>query len=411
MGSYQFNLPDIGEGLSEGEIVRWHVAPGDQVQGDQPLVDVETDKAVVEIPAPVAGVLKTQGGQPGDLLPVGGLLAVIETDGAAAGPAAPAPAEPAEPAAMPLAAGEPAGAAKRVRASPATRKRAIEFGVELATVTGTGDRGLVTKDDVERAAAGEAGAMPAAPAPPPSGPVAAAAGPTGEDRVVPLRGLRRQVARTMAEAWREIPHIWSMRELEADELVRAYRSLRAEFDDRGVRLTYLAIFVKAAAMALQRHPSFNASIDLERQEIIYRHRRNIGLATATPDGLIVTVLHDADAMSLVETARRIEALSVAARARKVSVEEISNGTFTISNFGSYGGWMGTPIIRPPEVAIAGFGRIREAVVPVDGVPAVRTLLPLVVAADHRLNDGQHLGEFMATLSGYLTDPIRLLGDL
>ena len=137
----------------------------------------------------------------------------------------------------------------------------------------------------------------------------------------------------------------------------------------------------------------------------------IGLATATPDGLIVTVLHDADAMSLVETARRIEALSVAARARKVSVEEISNGTFTISNFGSYGGWMGTPIIRPPEVAIAGFGRIREAVVPVDGVPAVRTLLPLVVAADHRLNDGQHLGEFMATLSGYLTDPIRLLGDL
>ena len=299
MGSYQFNLPDIGEGLSEGEIVRWHVAPGDQVQGDQPLVDVETDKAVVEIPAPVAGVLKTQGGQPGDMLPVGGLLAVIETDGAAAepAPAAPAQAESTEPAAVPLAAGEPAGPAKRVRASPATRKRAIELGVELATVTGTGDRGLVTKDDVERAAAGDAGAMPATPVPPSSAPVAA--GPAGEDRVVPLRGLRRQVARTMAEAWREIPHIWSMRELEADELVRAYRSLRAEFDDRGVRLTYLAIFVKAAAMALRHHPSFNASIDLERQEIIYRHRRNIGLATATPDGLIVTVLHDADAMSLV----------------------------------------------------------------------------------------------------------------
>ena len=215
----------------------------------------------------------------------------------------------------------------------------------------------------------------------------------------------------MAEAWREIPHIWSMRELEADELVRAYQSLRAEFEDRGVRLTYLAIFVKAAVAALQRHPSLNASIDLDNQEIIYRHRFNIGLATATPDGLIVTVLHDADALSLLETARRIEALSEAARARKVSVEDISNGTFTISNFGSYGGWMGTPIIRPPEVAIAGFGRIREAVVPVDGAPAVRRLLPLVVATDHRLNDGQHLGEFMATLAAYLTDPIRLLGDL
>ena len=406
MADFQFTLPDIGEGLSEGEIVRWHVAPGEQIRADQLLVDVETDKAVVEIPAPVAGVLKTQGGQPGDVLAIGGLLAVIETDGAAAAPASAAPSVPAAAPSEAPELAEPARPAKRVRASPATRKRAIERGVDLASVTGTGDRGLVTKDDVERAAAGKAGAAPA-----PAASRAAVAAPTGEDRVVPLRGLRRAVARTMAEAWREIPHIWSMRELEADELVRAYRSLRAEFEGRGVRLTYLAIFVKAAVAALQRHPSLNASIDLDAQEIIYRHRFNIGLATATPDGLIVTVLHDADAMSLLETARRIEALSEAARARKVSVEEISNGTFTISNFGSYGGWMGTPIIRPPEVAIAGFGRIREAVVPVDGVPAVRTLLPLVVATDHRLNDGQHLGEFMATLAAYLTDPIRLLGDL
>ncbi len=398
MSAYEFTLPDIGEGLSEGEIVRWHATPGEHVAADQILVDVETDKAVVEIPAPVAGILKTQGGQPGDVVPIGGLLAVIETDGSAE------PVAPAEPQQVPAAPAAPASRPRRrVRASPATRKLAVELGVDLASVTGTGDRGLVSKDDVQRAAgAGEAAAAPAA---------AAVMVPAGEDRVVPLRGLRRQVAKTMAAAWQEIPHIWSMRELEAGQLVQAYQSLRAEFADSGVRLTYLSIFVKAAVAALRRHPNFNASIDMARQQIIYRHRINIGVATATPDGLIVTVLHDADALTLLEVAKRLDALSQAARARKVSVEQLSNGTFTISNFGSYGGWMGTPIIRPPEVAIAGFGRIREAVVAVDGQPAVRTLLPLVVSADHRLNDGQHLGEFMATLSAYLSDPVRLLGQL
>ena len=399
MSAYEFTLPDIGEGLSEGEIVRWHATPGEHVAADQILVDVETDKAVVEIPAPVAGVLKTQGGQPGDVVPIGGLLAVIETD--SSGEAAAAPAEPRQEAAAPEAPAAPASRpGGRVRASPATRKLAVELGVDLASVTGTGDRGLVSKDDVQRAA------TPA----PAAAPIAVAA-PAGEDRVVPLRGLRRQVAKTMAAAWREIPHIWSMRELEAGQLVQAYQSLRAEFADSGVRLTYLSIFVKAAVAALKRHPNFNASIDMARQEIIYRHRINIGVATATPDGLIVTVLHDADTLTLLEVAKRLDALSQAARERKVTVEQLSNGTFTISNFGSYGGWMGTPIIRPPEVAIAGFGRIREAVVAVDGAPAVRTLLPLVVSADHRMNDGQHLGEFMATLSAYLSDPVRLLGQL
>ena len=144
--------------------------------------------------------------------------------------------------------------------------------------------------------------------------------------------------------------------------------------------------------------------------IVSRHRINIGLATATPDGLLVTVLHDADRLSITEVARGIETLAEAGRTRKASPEQLSGGTFTITNYGSYGGWMGSPIIRPPEVAIAGFGRIYEAVVPVEGQPAVRRLLPMTVAADHRLNDGQHLGEFMDTMARYLADPIRLLGQ-
>jgi pyruvate/2-oxoglutarate dehydrogenase complex dihydrolipoamide acyltransferase (E2) component len=415
MSEYQFTLPDIGEGLGEGEIVRWYAAPGEAVKADQLMVEVETDKAVVEIPAPVDGVLKVQGGQPGEVLPVGGLLAVIETEGDGAAPAAETAAAP--PVAPPVApsvapsvappvvearAPEAAPARRRVLASPATRKLAVELGLDLAAVSGSGERGRVTREDVMAAAA----APTAAPAPAVTAPVP----PLGEDRVEPLRGLRRQVARTMTQSWREIPHISSMREIEADDLVAAYHSLRAELEPGGVKLTYLALFVKAVVAALKQNPGFNASIDMEREEIVYHHRYNIGIATATGEGLIVTVLHDADTLSLADTARRLDELALKARARKVSPEELSGGTFTITNWGSYGGWLGSPIIRPPEVAIAGFGRIREAVVPVDGVPAVRRLLPLVVATDHRVNDGEHLGSFIAALASYLSHPIRLLGQ-
>jgi pyruvate/2-oxoglutarate dehydrogenase complex dihydrolipoamide acyltransferase (E2) component len=199
-----------------------------------------------------------------------------------------------------------------------------------------------------------------------------------------------------------------MREIDATRLVEARESLNAEL---GGRISFLPLFVKAVVTALKQHPRFNASLDMQQQQIVYRHRYNIGIAAATPDGLVVPVLHDADRKSIAELAAEIEALAEAARARKVTVEQISHGTFTITNFGSYGGWLGTPIIRPPEVAIAGFGRVRDAVVPVDGQPAVRKLLPLVVATDHRLNDGEHLNGFMDSLSGYLSDPVRLLGRL
>jgi pyruvate dehydrogenase E2 component (dihydrolipoamide acetyltransferase) len=429
MSIYEFKLPDVGEGLSEGEIVKWHVGPGDQVSADQIIVDVQTDKAIVEIPAPVSGVVVSLGGAPNDVLPIGAVLAVFETDEAASNNAsAEAHASGAKRvesatvasstvAANPVSPGAGAGGKLRALASPATRKLARELGVDLTTINGSGSRGQVTRADIEQASAQPASpnsitavslgsateAVASAPRPLPAPQV------SGEDVVEPLKGLRRQVARSMEHAWRTVPHIFSMDDLDATELVRARASLNEELAADGIKLSYMPFFVKACVAALQANPRFNASLDMDNESIIYRHRYNIGMATATPDGLIVTVIHDADRKSLAEIAQEIGSLAGLARERKVSLAQLSNGTFTISNYGSYGGLMGTPIIRPPEVAIAGFGRLHDAVVPVNGEPAVRKRLPFCVSTDHRLNDGEHLGAFIDVMARYLADPVRMLG--
>ena len=430
MSDYEFLLPDVGEGLREGEVVKWHVAPGDTVNVDQIIVDVETDKAIVEIPSPVSGTIVSLGGEPNDVLPIGAVLAVIATGGAASAPSVRSPEAPAESIEAPQApqapqapapgSGPPArGAAPaskpvgRALASPATRKLARTLGIDPTQIRGTGSRGQITRADVERfAERGQARAAPSEPAAAPAAampPSPAVPAPVGEDRVEPLRGLRRQIAMSMEQAWRAVPHIFSMDDMDATELVRARASLNDELGLRGIKLSYMPFFIKACVTALKAHPRFNASLDMEREEIIYRHRYNIGVATATPDGLIVTVVHDADRKGLAEIGEEIASLGALARERRVSMEQLSHGTFTISNYGSYGGLMGTPIIRPPEVAIAGFGRLHEAVVPVDGQPAVRMRLPFCVSTDHRINDGEHMGAFIDVMTRTLQDPVRLLG--
>ena len=411
MSAREFMFPDVGEGLSEGEIVRWHAAPGERVHIHEGLVDVQTDKAIVEIPAPLSGTLVRHGGAPGDVIAVGALLAVIEGDEASRDVEAPAPAGRTEAAsgsgvADPVASsssgpGSGAVAHRRVRASPAVRKLARERGVDLATITGSGGRGQITREDVEAALA-ETDARPQ------SAPAAASPAPRGEDRIEPLRGLRHRIAQTMGEAWRNVPHIFSMEEIDARDLVRARESANAVHAESGPRIGYLPFFVQACAAALRAHPRFNASLDMDARQIVYRHRCNIGIATATPEGLIVTVVHDADGKSLRELAQEIRDLSALARDRKVSTAQLAGGTFTISNYGSYGGATGAPIIRPPEVAIAGFGRVREAVVPVEGRAVVRPVLPLCVSTDHRLNDGEHLHAFMESIARHLREPARLL---
>jgi pyruvate/2-oxoglutarate dehydrogenase complex dihydrolipoamide acyltransferase (E2) component len=444
MSELEFRLPDVGEGLDSGEIVEWHVEPGSRVSRDQVLVDVETDKSLVELPSPVDGVVVRLGGDVGDVLEVGAVLIVLQPDqrpssrkpGPAAGsPAAePAPApEPASasasiPAEAPVAAlpdppaavdgGRPAG--RRALASPATRKLALELGVDLSAVTGSGPGGRISNDDVrsfaDRPAGAAAPAEPAAEAPEPGGsPTVPAAEPetvvaTLADETVPLRGLRRQIAKTMSRSWREVPHITDFREVDATALVAARNVLRRRAEKvNGTPFTFLPLLVKAVVATLAEHPKFNASVDMDAETITYHGRRNIGLATATDAGLIVPVLKDADTRSLADIASQIELLANAARSRTVTTDQTSQGTFTITNFGSFGGWIATPIIRPPEAAIAGFGRIRDAVVAVDGVPVVRPTLPLSVSADHRLIDGDDMGGFLNTLSAYLEDPILLVG--
>lgn len=469
MSTYEFKLPDVGEGLREGEIIRWHAAPGDEVKAHQILVEVQTDKAIVEIPAPVSGTLKRLGGVPGDVIAVGAVLAAIESgsppaeDEASSAASVPSP-PPSALGASPMTGG-------RVRASPAVRKLARQRGVDLALVTGTGRRAQVTREDVEAAAA----KAPSAPEGETTAPVRVA----GEDRVEPLRGLRRQIAHTMAAAWREVPHIFSMREVDASDLMRArdsvnavfpapgsrggasratrypcpipacekvFRSTRAGWDahvgalgkhpdwypaiedpeerrrrfrdeyswwfqDRVRRLSYLPFLVQACTAALREHQRFNASLDIDAGQIVYHHHCHVGIATATPEGLIVTVIRDADGKSLRELAEETSRLAARARERKVSPAEVRGSTFTISNYGSYGEGVGAPIVRPPEVAIAGFGKVHEAVVPVGGQPCVRPVLPLCVSTDHRLNDGEHLGAFVDSIVRHLSEPALLLAHV
>jgi pyruvate/2-oxoglutarate dehydrogenase complex dihydrolipoamide acyltransferase (E2) component len=378
-----FRLPDVGEGLAEAEVVQWLVAPGDAVRADQPVVTVETAKAQVELPAPADGTVRELRHAAGDVVPVGEPLFVLDTAPATNGSV---PARPGR---------------KRVLAAPSVRRLAVEHGVDLATVSGSGPGGRVVRDDVLAAVA--------APAPAPEPTVAAEQPADSGDEVRPLRGLRRQVAQAMTAAL-AVPHITEFREVDATELERAHGVLRADATERGERLTLLPLLIRAVAAALRRHPELNASFDAERAELTVRRRLDIGIATATPDGLVVPVLRNAGGRGVAALGREINRLAAGARERTLTPQETTGATFTISNFGSYGTWLGTPLISPPRVAIAGFGRIRDAVVPVDGVPAVRRVLPLAVAADHRVLDGADLGAFVATLERLLAQPLLLLGE-
>ncbi|TAM85581.1 2-oxo acid dehydrogenase subunit E2 [bacterium] len=345
-------VPDIGEGLSEAEIVEWLVAEGDEVREDQPVVLISTEKASVELPAPVHGIAREMTAlAPGTRVPVGTRLMRIET------------------------VGEPAREKRdAVLAAPRTRRLASELGIALESIVGSGPEGRILDDDVRAAADG----YPA-------------------EHSEPLSPMRRRIADVTAASWREIPHITEFREVDASTLVQVRERLRGNFESQGIHLTYLPLLVKALASALTRHPRFNATLDLRRDRIVFNDSLNIGIAVGTEDGLLVPVLRDVERLTLAKIARGIGELADGARKGTLSPAMAGGGTCTVSNFGSYGTWLGTPIIRAPEVTIVGFGRIRDAVVAVNGAPAVRPMLPIAVATDHRLNDGSHLAAFVDEL--------------
>ena len=409
MSNFEFTLPDVGEGIAEAEIIEWLVAVGDTVTVDQVVVVIETDKSQIEMPTPVAGTVVSFNGKPGDVMKVGDVLVTIDVAGSA--PAAPA-GHGGVPSVSPVVESNSAvngevisvagtstpvnNSVGRALASPSTRRLAASMGIDINTVVGTGPHGRVTESDVRGFNAAPASTKPTASA---IAPTVAQDGVT----ISPLIGLRRQIANSMTQAL-SIPHILEFKEIDATALL----ALRESVNASGNKLSVTPFLMKAVINALKLHPTFNARYNSEVNEVAQFDAVHLGIATATDDGLIVPVLHYADERSVAELGTELDLLAELAKSRKASTEQLTGGTFTLTNFGSFGTWLGTPVIRPPEVGIAGFGRISDKVIVVDGQPAVRKVLPIVVATDHRVNDGAHLGAFTAEIAAQLLNPQGLV---
>lgn len=424
----EFSLPDVGEGIAEAELIQWLVAVGDTIAEDDAIAIIETDKSQIELPAPISGTVTTIGPAEGDVVPVGGLLLTIVAEGTdAAGisvgppvreslgqPDSPADATAADVVDVPAPTSEARRpGSDRPLASPSTRRLARQRGIDLSAVTGTGPHGRITSANLDNVNAAVAGMDKSESThltiPTPAKGSHRAPHRQPEDKVIKLHGLRRQISRSMTEALK-IPHINELREIDATELLAAHALLKERFNRDGMRLSVLPILVKACVWALARHPSFNARFDVENEQVTQFGSVQFGIATSTNDGLIVPVIHDCEQLSLREIAQEIDRLANASRARTVAPEDLKNGTFTLTNFGSFGAWLGMPIIHPPEVAITGFGRIGDKVIAIEGQPVVRPVLPIVVSTDHRINDGADLGGFVADLAAALTQPLLLLDE-
>ncbi len=424
----ELKLADLGEGMHEAEIVEWLVKEGDTVKLDQLVVRVETDKAIVEIPSPVAGRVSEVRFQAGQTAHVGDVLVVYDAPQASNGSrtnarTSQATTTSAETAQAPVAASKPAGAPTRVLAAPAVRKLAFELGIDLAEVTPSAVNGRVTLEDVrthaERATAAPAqGPAPdttrtsAIPTPArASTPAGRQAQPVTEDERQPLTGLRKRVAEHMERSWRIIPHATAFDELDASGLMTLRRALLPAAEKRGTRLTYMPLLIKLLIPVLKDFPIFNASLDEEKREIIYKHSYHIGVAAASPEGLLVPVLRDADSLSMLEIAARLEGLIEGAKKRTLALNELSGSTFTLNNVGSFGGGSGTPIINHPEVAILAVGKIEEKAVVRNSTIIIQPRMPLALSFDHRLIDGALAGAFLGRFKELVENPQQLMLDM
>ncbi|BCR06073.1 dihydrolipoamide acetyltransferase component of pyruvate dehydrogenase complex [Desulfuromonas versatilis] len=389
---FEFKFPDVGEGIAEGEIVRWLVAVGDRVKAHQPIVEMETDKAVVELPAPVGGTVRELRGAEGDTIQVGEVLAVIEEEAAA---------QPERPAALGVVgqlevAEEPPPAEAEPEAPvavlPADRKLAEELGVDLVGVKPSGPRGRITAEDI-RAAAGAGEARTEAPR---------------EPERIPLKGVRKVMARSMVASHSSAVHVTIMERADALALRELRQRERKLVESRGLKLTYLPLVVKALTLVLERYPLLNSSLDEQAGQVVLHREINIGFAVDTPDGLLVPVVRRARHMSILELAGALLDLSERARQRKITPAELKGGTFTVTNYGAIGGLWGTPIINPPEAAILGIGRIEEAPVVREGQVVARPVVPLSLTFDHRIIDGATAQRFFNALIEHIENPDLIL---
>ena len=399
MSRYVFKMPDLGEGTVSAEVVEWKVKVGDSVTEDQIIAEVMTDKAAVEIPAPVSGRVVAITGQPGDMVAVGAELIAFETaDGAAKVPVVAAATSPAPAAHVaPAVAASAVTPATRVMASPATRRKAHVAGIDLASVSGSGPGGRISAQDLEALINGSGDTL--------IRPALRAAREGIEE--IKIIGVRRVIAQRMSEAKRNIPHFAYVEEVDVTELEALRQYLNARLEKGAPSLTYLPFLVTALARVLVQFPQCNAVHDAERNLIIRHRAVHVGVATQTPDGLKVPVLRNAEALSLAELALEIRRLSEAARNNKSTREELTGSTITVTSLGRLGGIASTPVINAPEVAIIGVNKAVERPVVMNGAITVRRIMNLSSSFDHRFVDGFDAAAMIQALKERLEHPATI----
>jgi len=389
----EFKLPDVGEGIAEAEIVRWLIKEGEGVKEDQDLVEIETDKALVTLPSPYTGKIVKLHGSEGDIIKVGQVLASVEEV------MEPATSEQPGETDRGTVVGrldEAEGMTSTVLATPSVRALARKLQIDLTHVKGTGPAGRITRQDVERTA-GKISAKP------------------GEDKDsyglverVPLRGMRRTIAKHMTEASKRVADVTIWEDSDITDLEKVRAKERKVAEQKGIRLTYLPFVIKAVIPALKAHPRLNATLDDELGRIILKKYYNIGIAVDTPDGLMVFVIKEADQKTILELAQEMSELSEQAKSRKIELSKLKGSTFTVTNYGVFGASYGTPIINYPEVAILGLGKIEDRPVIRGGKIVIRKIMPLSLVFDHRVIDGVEAGRFLSVVIQHLEDPDLML---
>jgi pyruvate dehydrogenase E2 component (dihydrolipoamide acetyltransferase) len=428
---FEYRFPELGEGIHEGEIVKWHVKPGDVVTDETIIMEVQNDKSVVEVPSPVAGKIVELKVSEGAVCTVGDVIAVIDAEGEipaqavhggghaeqaeGGAKAADVPAAKFDaPQETPAPAADDAGAAKQVLATPSVRKLAREKGVPIAQVRPTGKNGRVTREDVLAFAAGGAAGAPAAQAVEAANAAAQAVKPAQGDRVeerVPLKGIRKAIANAMVKSMYTAPHVTLMDEVDVTRLVALREKAKPLAEKKGVKLTYLPFIVKALVAAAKQFPVMNAMIDEQTDEIVYKKYYHVGIATDTDAGLLVPVIFDADRKNIWTIAEQIKDLASRGREGKLAPNELKGSTISITNIGSAGGMFFTPVINFPEVAILGTGRITEKPVVKNGEIVAAPVMALSLSFDHRVIDGATAQHCMNYIKQLLADPELLVMEV
>ena len=422
---YTFNFPDLGEGLEEGTILEWYIKEGESVNVGDAVVQMETDKVVADIPSPRSGTIVARLGKVGDVIHVGAPLVEIELESIGNGKTDPEEKTSTEPISEPeegaavvgtmelagndgfLAASDEGSSetgntrdeARKVLATPVARALAREMGIDIWDVTGSDPSGRVKKEDILNFKYK---------AEPTTGKVDTTIPAEGDVTYLPLTQIRKTIARNMMHSKHNAAHMSVFEEVEITGLMQLIAKYKQKYADREVKLTYLPFIVKAVAQALKHHPQLNSQIDSENNRMIVRHRYHIAIAVDAPDGLVVPVIRDADRLSIYQIAEQISELASRARARKLTLEDMKEGSFSITSFGSIGGIFATPVINYPQAGILGIGRIMKTPIVRDDEIVIGNIMPLSLTVDHRIVDGGETTRFIKRVMEYLADPVLLI---